>query len=157
VKRRDVRLHRGGRYLVRLGEDEDERDGVAGEPGHDSTSIFLRWQPGVEQRKDTAKARSMLKVIVHRMVELEFGLTRPGGEIHIPADPPDAKVLFIVKNVDELVNPRRGRDPGQIQLPESRFSKEDLPTLGPADEGEFRQRLIRTRVQVRRATIKNGG
>src|SRR5512133_2179181 len=44
----DVRLHRGGSYLVGLGEDEDERHGVPNEPLHKLEIDFLRRQTRVD-------------------------------------------------------------------------------------------------------------
>jgi len=64
----------------------------------------------------------------------------PGGE-SISRQIHQTPSFVLSENVDELVNPAWAR-PGQIQLAESRFSKEDLPTFGPADEGGIRQRLI---------------
>ena len=47
-KGRDVRLHRGGRYLVGLGEDEDERHGVPNEPFQKLEIDLLRRQTRVD-------------------------------------------------------------------------------------------------------------
>ena len=92
---------------VRLGEDEDERHGVAREPFHELQIHFLRRQPGLDQREDQAEVRAMLQVMRHRLVEPRAVLLRALRRNRIPADPP-AATLFIVKKLMSLVNPGVG-------------------------------------------------
>ena len=155
-ERRDVRLHRFGRHPVGLGEDEHKRDGVAREPFHEFQVNLLRWQPGVEQREDTDEIRAMFQIIGHRLVELGLILPRHLGEpvtwqIH------QSPALVHREDVDELGEAWRGRDPGQTQRARKHVQQRRLADVGAADKSKFRQRLVGTRIQVRRAAVKNGG
>ncbi len=68
-KCRYVGLYFRGSGCVSLRENEDVRDALAGEPAHKLEINFLRRQAGIDEREDQAKILSMLKVIVHRLVE----------------------------------------------------------------------------------------
>jgi len=62
-----------------------------------------------------------------------------------------------VKIVDELGKPGVG-ETGQIQFAREQVQQGGLADVGPADEGEFRQGLVGTRIQISGAlSIKNGG
>src|ERR1035441_2780183 len=116
----------------------------------------LRREAGVEYRKDQAEVRALLQVIVHGLVEPGTVLPRNLGEavsrqIHQPPTSVDRE------EVNELGKPRGGRDAGQSLLACEHVQQRGLADVRAADEGELRQRLVRTRIQIRRAAIKNGG
>ena len=155
-ERRNIRLHNGGRHLVGLGKDEDKWNRVISEPFHEFQIDFLRRQSGINQRKDTGKIGAVGEVIGHRIVELGAVLARHAGEpvarqIHQPPG------LVHRENVDELGETRRRRNARQTVLARQHVQQRRLADVRAADEGELRQRLVRTRSKVRRAAIKNGG
>ena len=156
LERLHVRPHGCGRARVRLGEDEDERNGMPGEPFHELLINLLRRQTGVDEREDAAEIRPMLKVIVHRPVELGFVLPRHvgiavAGQIHQPP-------RFVHReDVDHLGEAGRLGNTGQIRLTREHVQQRGLADIGSPDEGEFRQGFVRAGSQIRSAAIKDGG
>src|SRR6185436_12192559 len=61
------------------------------------------------------------------------------------------------EDVNQLGEPRRRRDAGHSLLAREHVQQRGLADVRAADKGELRQRLVRTRIQIRRAAIKNGG
>jgi len=90
-ERRDVRLHCGGCHLVHFGEDEDERDGIAGEP-FDEFQINC---PAVSS-PESISAKTMqrfvrcLRVMRHRVIEPTRCPSARLRRSRSPADPPGA-------------------------------------------------------------------
>ena len=153
---RDVRLHRGRRHFIRLGENEDERHFVAREPLDEFDVNVLRLQAGFDERKDEAQVRAMFQVLRDGFVEALAVLLRPGREaiarqIH---EPPG---FVHLEDVDHLREPRPRRDARQALLAGEHVEQRGFADVRAADEGEFRQRLVWTRAQVRRAAMKDGG
>ena len=134
----DVRLHSGGRYLVGLGEDEDERHGVAHEPFHEREIDFLRRQTGLDERKDQAEVCAMLQINDSGFVESGAVLLGTRGkaisrQIHQPP-------TFIHREeVNELSEPRGRRDAGQSLLAREHVQQRGLADVRAPDEGELRQ------------------
>ena len=156
LERHDVRRHRFGRAAIRFRKDDDERQCVAREPLHKFQIYWLRFQTGINQQKHAAEIWPVLEVIRHRAVELRdmfprtFGVTVAGQIYKAPR-------FAHRKKIDELCETRRGRDARQPLDARERVQQRRLADVRAADEGEFRQRLVWARGQIRRAAIKDGG
>ena len=155
-KSRDVGLHRGSGGLVGLGEDKNERHRVAHQPIHKLNINRLRRQAGIDQDKNQAQVRAVLQVISHGFAELSPGLAPAVGEA-VPRQIHQPPALVHGEHVDEPRKPRRGRDAGQPLLSGEQVQQRGLADIGSANKSELRQRLVRTRIQIRRAAVKNGG
>jgi len=98
----------------------------------------------------------VLDIIRRSAVELRDVLARTlrvtvARQIHQPPR------LAHCEKIDELRETRRGRDTRQDSLAREHVQQRRLADVRAANEGELRQRLVRARIQVRRAAIKNGG
>ena len=92
----------------------------------------------------------------HRLVEPCTVLFGPFGkavawQVHQPPRLVDGE------KVNELGKPGRRRDASQAVTSRQQVQQRRLADVRTPDEGEFGQRLVRTRIQVRRAAIKYGG
>ena len=122
----------------------------------DEAIVWLKKCPNPMPEESEVEIRPMFEVIGHCLVEFRHVLARHMG-VAVTRQVDQAPGLVHREDIDQLGVPRRGRNARQLRFARQHVQERGLAHVGPADEGKFRQGLVRTRIEIRSAAVKCGG